>query len=89
MSSPSRAILQYLANAYSKSPHLYPEDPVLRAQVEHHLYFDMGTLYARFAAFAVSCSVTGQFAHGQFAQINEKIKLKKPNLAILTYSNLT
>lgn len=47
----SRAILQYLANAYSKNANLYPEEAGLRAQVDHQLYFDMGTLYTRFAAF--------------------------------------
>jgi len=45
----SRAMLQYLANKYGKDDKLYPKDPVKRAKVDMKLFFDMGTLYSRFA----------------------------------------
>jgi len=45
----SRAMLQYLANKYGKDDKLYPKDPVARAKVDMKLFFDMGTLYSRFA----------------------------------------
>ncbi|KAF0306387.1 Glutathione S-transferase 1, isoform D [Amphibalanus amphitrite] len=44
----SRAILSYLASKYGPA-HLYPSDPRERAVVDQRLYFDMGTLYERFA----------------------------------------
>lgn len=47
----SRAIMCYLANKYGKDDTLYPKDPVARARVDQKLYFDMGTLYQRFADY--------------------------------------
>ena len=47
----SRAILCYLANKYGKTDSLYPQDPVKRAKIDQKLYFDMGTLYQRFADY--------------------------------------
>lgn len=47
----SRAILCYLANRYGKTDSLYPKDPEKRAKVDQKLYFDMGTLYQRFAEY--------------------------------------
>lgn len=47
----SRAIMGYLANKYAKDDTLYPKDPVARARVDQKLYFDMGTLYQRFADY--------------------------------------
>jgi len=44
----SRAMLQYLANAYSKDDTVYPKDPKQRAIVDQRLLFDMGTLYKTF-----------------------------------------
>uniref|UniRef100_A0A1L8E4W9 glutathione transferase n=1 Tax=Nyssomyia neivai TaxID=330878 RepID=A0A1L8E4W9_9DIPT len=47
----SRAILGYLVEKYGKDDALYPKDPVKRARVNQKLYFDMGTLYQRFADY--------------------------------------
>lgn len=45
----SRAILTYLVEKYGKDDSLYPKDAKARAVVNQRLYFDMGTLYQRFA----------------------------------------
>nr|AEE63485.1 unknown [Dendroctonus ponderosae] len=47
----SRAIMTYLVNAYGKDDSLYPKDPKKRAIVDQRLYFDIGTLYGRFADY--------------------------------------
>ncbi|KAL5283278.1 GstD1.2 family protein [Megaselia abdita] len=47
----SRAIMVYLAEKYGKDDTLYPKDPTKRAVVNQRLYFDMGTLYQRFADY--------------------------------------
>merc|ERR1712055_945459 len=45
----SRAICSYLVAAYGKDDSLYPKDPKERALVDQRLYFDMGSLYEKFA----------------------------------------
>ncbi|KAG8331938.1 Glutathione S-transferase [Homalodisca vitripennis] len=45
----SRAILTYLAEKFGKDDSLYPKDVKKRALVNQRLYFDIGTLYQRFA----------------------------------------
>jgi glutathione S-transferase len=45
----SRAIITYLVEKYGKDDSLYPKSPKTRAAVNQRLYFDMGTLYQRFA----------------------------------------
>lgn len=47
----SRAIMTYLVNKYAKGSGLYPEEPKARALVDQRMYFDIGTLYARFADY--------------------------------------
>ncbi|KAL5283274.1 GstD1.2 family protein [Megaselia abdita] len=47
----SRAILGYMVDQYGKDDSLYPKDAKKRAVVNQRLYFDMGTLYQRFADF--------------------------------------
>jgi len=44
----SRAISSYLVESYGKDDSLYPKDPKQRAVVDQRLYFDMGSLYAKF-----------------------------------------
>lgn len=46
--------MTYLADAYGKNDTLYPKNPKCRALVDQRLYFDIGTLYARFADYYVS-----------------------------------
>lgn len=47
----SRAIQLYLVEKYGKDDSLYPKDVQKRAQIHQRLYFDMGTLYQRFADY--------------------------------------
>ncbi|CAL4222564.1 unnamed protein product, partial [Meganyctiphanes norvegica] len=45
----SRAICTYLVSQYGKNDSLYPKDPTARVKVDRLLYFEMGTLYKRYA----------------------------------------
>jgi glutathione S-transferase len=48
----SRAIMIYLVEKYGEGKEsLYPSDPQARALVNQRMYFDMGTLYQRFADY--------------------------------------
>ncbi|XP_055907933.1 glutathione S-transferase D1-like [Eupeodes corollae] len=47
----SRAIIVYLAEKYDKTGLLFPNCPKTRAVINQRLYFDMGTLYQRFAEY--------------------------------------
>jgi len=47
----SRAIMTYLVEKYGKDDSLYPKDAKARAVVNQRLFFDMGTLYQRFADY--------------------------------------
>ena len=43
--------MTYLVEKYGKDDSLYPKDPKARAVVNQRLYFDIGTLYQRFADY--------------------------------------
>jgi len=58
--SESRAMLQYLVNAYGKTDAFYPKDPKKRAVVDQRLLFDMGTLYHRFGDAYYPVIIHGQ-----------------------------
>ncbi|CAH2040854.1 unnamed protein product, partial [Iphiclides podalirius] len=47
----SRAIIAYLVNKYGRASGLYPDEPRARALIDQRLYFDIGTLYQRFADY--------------------------------------
>lgn len=47
----SRAILIYLVEKYGSDSSLYPTCPQARAVIHQRLFFDLGTLYPRFADY--------------------------------------
>lgn len=47
----SRAICIYLIDKYAHNDSLYPKDPKTRAVINQRLYFDMGTLFPKFAEY--------------------------------------
>lgn len=47
----SRAIMIYLVEKYGKTDSLYPKCPKKRAVINQRLFFDLGTLYQRFADY--------------------------------------
>ncbi|XP_063545142.1 glutathione S-transferase 1-1-like [Cydia strobilella] len=71
----SRAIITYLANKYGKGSTLYPEEPRARALVDQRLYFDIGTLYQRFADYFYPQIFGGAPAdQGKLQKIEEALK---------------
>ena len=50
----SRAILRYVADAYSNGSDLYPTEPQRRASIDRALDYDLATLYKHIGNFIVS-----------------------------------
>nr|UQQ66573.1 glutathione S-transferase delta 1 [Conogethes punctiferalis] len=72
----SRAIITYLANKYGKGKPLYPEDPKARAQIDQLLYFNIGTLYARWSDYFYPQVFGGAPADKQkLEKVEEALKL--------------
>lgn len=71
----SRAIITYLVNAYGKDDSLYPKNPKKRALVDQRLYFDIGTLYARFADYYYPVFFSGAASDpAKMEKINDAMK---------------
>nr|AUO28661.1 glutathione S-transferase delta [Lasioderma serricorne]QWV59551.1 glutathione S-transferase delta 1 [Lasioderma serricorne] len=71
----SRAIATYLADQYGKNDALYPKDAKKRALVDQRLYFDMGTLYQRFADYYYPVMFTGaEYDPAKLTKIEEAFK---------------
>jgi glutathione S-transferase len=83
----SRAILAYLVEKYGKNDSLYPKDPKKRAVVNQRLYFDMGTLYQRFADYYYPQFMANQPADPEkLKKAQEAVQLLDGFLANSTYA---
>ncbi|XP_023311254.1 glutathione S-transferase 1-1-like [Anoplophora glabripennis] len=83
----SRAIMQYLQNQYGKNDSLYPTDPKKRAIVDQRLYFDLGTLYARFGDYFYPVAFGGaSFDPEKLEKLNEAFKFLDGFLANSEYA---
>lgn len=72
----SRAIVTYLVDKYSPGHTLYPSDVTTRAQINHWLFFDLGTLFSAFHAAAVPHILMGApLDEAKVATLKEKLKL--------------
>ncbi|CAH1126818.1 unnamed protein product [Ceutorhynchus assimilis] len=83
----SRAIITYLVNAHGKDDSLYPKDPKKRAIVDQRLYFDIGTLYQRFADYYYPLYFAGvPLDPAKLEKINEALKFLDTFLEGQTYA---
>lgn len=82
----SRAILVYLCEKYGKNDKLYPRDPKKRAVVNQRLYFDMGTLFKRFADYYLPVMFQNQkFSEEKLKQLEEAFDFLEIYLGKSTY----
>lgn len=82
----SRAICIYLVEKYAKDDSLYPRDAKKRAIVNQRLYFDMGTLFKRFAEFYYPQTLHKLKADSEkLKQLEEAIKILEVFLENSTY----
>lgn len=82
----SRAILIYLVEKYGKNDKFYPRDPKKRAVVNQRLYFDMGTLYARFAEYYYPAIFENKnFDEEKFKKLEEAFEFLEVYLGKTTY----
>ncbi|XP_065073075.1 glutathione S-transferase 1-1-like [Ochlerotatus camptorhynchus] len=82
----SRAILIYLCEKYGKNDKFYPRDPKKRAVINQRLYFDLGTLYDRFADCYYPLVFEGQkFDEENFKKLEEAFGFLEIYLGQNTY----
>jgi len=83
----SRAIMGYLVNQYAKDDSLYPKDAKKRALVDQRMYFDIGTLYARFADYYYPVYFAGvPFDPAKMTKIEEAFQFLDTFLADSEYA---
>ncbi len=82
--SESRAIACYIVDCYAQDDKLYPRDPKVRAQVDHRLYFDIGTLMKSLASVMVSDLVwPPQFLQSVTQKVSSMVMYEYVSLALL------
>lgn len=83
----SRAIMSYFASQYGKDECLYPKDAKKRALVDQRMYFDMGTLYARFADYYYPVMFAGgAYDPAKLTKIQEAFQLFETFLGCSPYA---
>ncbi|KAK5650012.1 hypothetical protein RI129_001041 [Pyrocoelia pectoralis] len=71
----SCAIMTYLVSKYGKDESLYPKDPQIRASIDQRLFFDVGTLYARFGNYFYPVMFAGQsFDPDKLTKLHDAVK---------------
>ncbi|XP_069700591.1 glutathione S-transferase 1-1 isoform X2 [Periplaneta americana] len=78
--SESIAILQYLADKYSKTDSIYPKDPQKRALVNHRLAFNLSTYYRYISEYVMAPIF--------FAYERTPLGLKKVNIGLNVFNTI-